>query len=156
MGRQCRTGTVQAVGAAADDVTGGFAGADGRDKFALDAAYVAVEDGLGLSAEGRQCVFAKAWLVEERLVGVDVVEFLPMQQEFVGGDAFGMGNEEAEEGALDGIEAHRDVDSLVGQQEFAPSLYRFKGLECVSPGHRLSFFCKVRPANLPCQAITSL
>ncbi len=45
-----RLGAIQAVGVALDVVAGGFAGAEGTDKLALDAGYNGVEAAPGLRA----------------------------------------------------------------------------------------------------------
>lgn len=50
---------------------------------------------------------------------VDVAQFLPVQDESVGGDALRVREEDVEESALDGVEAHFSA-RLGGQEEGAP------------------------------------
>ena len=132
---------VAAVGAALDNVWRGFAGAEGGGEFLFDAGDIGIKDPLGLGAEGFQGVVSQGLVIETRFLLVELAEFLPVEAEPIGGDAFRVGQEEAEERALHRIE--RNLDCGVRQQECAPSTAGEDLVYAAAPIHNVfAKFCR--------------
>ena len=70
---------ISAVVVADYDEVFGFPGAQGADELALYSGYVGVENDFGLAAKVFYCVEHEFFVIKDRFVGVEVVQFLPME-----------------------------------------------------------------------------
>lgn len=69
---------ISAVGVADYDVVFCFSDAYGVDELALYPGYVGVENDLGLAAKVFYCIEHELFIVKDRFVGVEAVQFLPV------------------------------------------------------------------------------
>ena len=69
---------ISAVGVADYDEVFSFAGANGVDELAFYPGDVGVENYFGLTAKVFYCVEHELFIVKDRFVGVEAVQFLPV------------------------------------------------------------------------------
>lgn len=109
-----------AVSGAPDDVGGGFAGTKDGVELLLDTGDVAVKDGFGFCTEGLQGILPKGRVVEAGFLFVDTSELLPVDEEVIGRDAFGVREEKPVKGALHWVENH--IHILFRQEDDSPPM----------------------------------